>query len=127
MNEAEIAEVRTLVADLQAVLARETEALLAGHQSDAPLAAHKAELASRLERRFETRAGHTPERRLQAGIADLLAAAARNEAVLRGALRGVRLLVHAASDPAGYYAGRPGPSSVTANPGLPIGALDRRA
>jgi len=122
-----------LLAETEAMLARESENILAGRTPDAGLAAGKADMIRRLVRHIAPAADLAPtvsallREQLRTGTERLLQAATRNEAVLRGALRGGRILLHAACDTPESYPGRQSSTPpAAALPGRP-GSFDRRA
>lgn len=97
-----------LIAETESVMTRETENLLAGNTTSQADAIRKTELTARLMEQaphighlaFDASADE--KQQLRDGFERMLHAAARNEVVLRGALRGARLIVGAmreASDP----------------------------
>lgn len=122
-----------LLAETEAALTRESEAILAGQEPDAAWMPHKAELVRQLECQIpfaKSPAGTADSKQRgewQAALRGLLQAAARNDAVLRGALRGGRILVRAVCDGPERYPGRPSsaPSAPASDDG--IRHFDRRA
>jgi|GEM_PF-7128208 len=101
-----------LLAETEGAFTRESEAILAGAGPDERLAAEKGKRIDRLMAAMpavpHASAKASPELRqqLRAGFERVLEAAARNEAVLRGALRGTRLRASAAGAAGASYPGR---------------------
>lgn len=122
-----------LLAETEAALTRESEAILAGQPPDAAWMPHKAELVRQLEcqipvaENMAATADRLRQGEWQAALQGLLQAAARNEAVLRGALRGGRMLVRALCNGPDRYPGRPSSVPSTAASDDRIGNFDRRA
>ncbi|MCA8928688.1 MAG: hypothetical protein KDC18_11505 [Alphaproteobacteria bacterium] len=110
MNDAD--HLLRLLAMTESVLNRETETLLAGGLPDAALCQRKLHLVTQLEPqipeapRLAAGMGADERRQLRTGFERLLQAATRNEAVLRGAMCGSRLLVHAMRQATEDYPGR---------------------
>ena len=129
----EMACLLSLLAEAEAVLTRETEAILAGHDPDPDLTACKDELLQRLEpqlantTRLTSRADTAEHRRLCAGFDRLVQAAVRNDAVLRGALRGSCMVVHAMREAGDGYPGRHSFATHRARQAEPASGFDRIA
>ncbi len=102
------------LAETESILTRETETILAGAAVTAVDAERKFALVAQLMQ-VAPEAGHIAyacdpdgRRQLRDGFERMLQAAARNEAVLRGALRGARVIASALQECfAGYAAGEP--------------------
>ena len=102
------------LAETESILTRETETILAGGSMTTADAERKYTLVAQLML-VAPEAGHIAyacdadgRRQLRDGFERMLQAAARNEAVLRGALRGARVIASALQECfAGYAAGEP--------------------
>lgn len=122
-----------LLAEAEALLTRETEAILAGHDPDPDLPGDKEALLRRLEAeisntpRLAASADTADYRQLCASFECLVQAATRNEAVLRGALRGRCMLVHAAREAVDGYPGRRSFATPTAHRTDQAGGFNRLA
>lgn len=99
-----------LLAETESILTRETETILSGATVNEADALRKTDLMSRLME-AAPHTGHLAyasdddgRRQLRDGFERMLQAAARNEAVLRGALRGARLITSALREDSTAYA-----------------------
>jgi hypothetical protein len=103
-----------LLAETESILTRESETILTGKSLDGAEASRKTALVGRLVQ-VAPEAGHIAHasdadgrRQLREGFERMLQAAARNEAILRGALRGARMIASALQEgTAAYAAGQP--------------------
>ena len=122
-----------LLSETETAFTRESETILAGQGPDATLVAHKAELIDQLME-LAPAAAHLAaatdadgRHQMRLGFERMLAAAARNENVLRGALRGTRLVVNAISQATEPYPARRQSSGSSPGAVAPSGQFNRLA